>query len=155
MAFSIMSADFKDGSTIPTRFSCDGDNLSPELSWKEPPAGTKGFSLLVEDPDAPRGTFIHWTIYDIPADWKGLQRGMTSSDGIEHGIKQGKTDFGNAGWGGPCPPRGHGRHRYVFTLKALNVSTLGLSNGAKKPDIDKALSAHVIGEAKITGVYER
>lgn len=155
MAFSIKSADFKDGGTIPKRFSCDGDDISPELSWAEPPAGTKSFAMIVEDPDAPKGTFIHWIIYDIPADWKALKRGMTSNDGIEHGVKQGQTDFGNPGWGGPCPPKGYGRHRYIFTLKALDLPTLGLSNDAKKLAFDKALQGHVLGEAKILGVYDR
>lgn len=155
MGFSIKSVDFKDGGTIPTKFSCDGENLSPGLSWTQPPDGTKSLAMLVEDPDAPGGTFIHWIIYDIPADWTGLKRGMTDGDGIKLGVKQGKTGFGSSGWGGPCPPRGHGRHRYIFTLKALDISTLGLPNDAKKLDFDKALKGHVIGEAKITGGYER
>lgn len=155
MSFLINSADFKDGETIPRKISCDGDDLSPELSWSAPPAGTKSFAMLVEDPDAPSGTFIHWIIYDIPADWNGLRRGMTSKDGAEQGIKQGVTDFGNTGWGGPCPPRGHGKHRYIFTLKALDISTLGLPNGVKKSAFDKALKGHMLGETKITGVYER
>lgn len=155
MTFSIKSVDFKDGEPIPKKFSCDAENLSPGLSWTQAPAGAKSFAMLVEDPDAPGGTFIHWIIYDIPADWKGLKKGMTSNDGAELGVKQGKTDFGNSSWGGPCPPKGHGRHRYIFTLKALDISTLGLSNGAKKLNFDKALKGHVLGETKITGVYER
>lgn len=155
MSFSIKSPDFNDKGAIPKRFSCDGDDISPELSWAEPPAGTKSFAIIVEDPDAPVGTFVHWIIYDIPADWRGLKRGMKATDGMAQGVKQGRTDFDAIGWGGPCPPKGHGKHRYILTLKALDIPSLGMPNGAERASFDKALKGHVLDEATVMGVYKR
>ncbi|MBI5562181.1 MAG: YbhB/YbcL family Raf kinase inhibitor-like protein [Deltaproteobacteria bacterium] len=155
MTFTIKSADFKDNGPISKKFTCDGEDLSPELSWTDPPQGAKSYALIVEDPDAPTGTFLHWVVYDIPADFKGLKRGMLSDDYADKGVKQGKTGFGPAGWGGPCPPKGHGRHRYIFILKALDVPSLGLANGAVRLDVEKAAKGRVLGEARITGVYQR
>lgn len=155
MSFSITSPDFNDKGPIPKRFTCDGDDISPELDWANPPAGTKSFAMIVEDPDAPVGTFVHWIIYDMPVDWSGLKRGMKAEDGAAQGVKQGRTDFDAIGWGGPCPPRGHGRHRYIFSLKALDIPSLGLANGAEKASFNKALKGHVLDEAVVMGVYKR
>jgi Raf kinase inhibitor-like YbhB/YbcL family protein len=155
MSFKIMSHDFKDGDTIPRMFSCDGDDLSPELKWDDPPEGTKSFALIVEDPDAPVGTFTHWIVYDMPPTFKELYRGMGNDADLKEVIKEGITDFGHRGYGGPCPPKGHGRHHYNFILKALDVPTLGLPDAAKKGAIEKAMKGHVLGETRITGVYGR
>jgi len=155
MSFSIKSPDFEDNGYIPRKFSCDGDDISPELKWTNPPIGTKSYAMIVEDPDAPIGTFVHWIIYDIPAGWDGLKRAMKATDGMEQGVKQGRTDFGSIGWGGPCPPRGHGKHRYVFTIKALDTSELGLTNGTERISFNKAINGHVLEEAVLMGLYRR
>lgn len=155
MAFTLKSADFKDGGAIPRQFTCDGDDISPELSWTDPPAGVLSYAMIVEDPDAPMGTFLHWVVYDIPAEWKGLKKGMTGTDGKDKGVKQGKTDFGAPGWGGPCPPKRHGNHRYIFTLKALDTPALGLPNAAERFDVEKAMDGHILAQSRLIGIYQR
>lgn len=155
VAFKIDSADIRDGDPIPKKFSCDGEDLSPEIRWDGAPDGTKSFALIVDDPDAPVGTFTHWVIYDMPATRKTLERGIGNDPALSGGIKQGKNDFGRTGYGGPCPPKGHGRHRYYFTLRALDVETLGLAAGAKKGDVERTMKGHVLGEARMMGVYQR
>ena len=155
MSFKITSSDFKDGEVIPKMFSCDGDDISPELKWTGSPEGTKSFALIVEDPDAPVGTFTHWIVYDMPATFKELYRGFGNDIDMKDGIKEGVSDFGFRGYGGPCPPKGHGTHRYIFVLKALDVDTLGLPDSAKKSEVKDAIKGHVLGETKMTGVYQR
>lgn len=151
MAFKIKSPEFKEGDTIPKVFTCEGEDISPELEWEDAPAGTKSFSLIVEDPDAPMGTFIHWVVYDIPAGVNRFSRGMALKDGIKNGM----TDFGKRGYGGPCPPKGHGTHRYFFILRALDLPALKLTDGARKPDVEKAMKGHILAETRIMGVYSR
>lgn len=151
MAFSITSPAFSEGGVIPEKFTCEGQDLTPELNWGDVPKGTKSLSLIVEDPDAPMGTFTHWVLYDIPADTVRLEQGAR----LKTGIKTGMTDFGRSGYGGPCPPKGHGTHRYYFILRALDVATLGLKTGAAKPDVEKAMKGHILGETKTTGTYKR
>lgn len=155
MGFSIKSHDFNDGEVLNKRYSCEGDDMSPELEWEAPPQGTRGYALIVEDPDAPGGVFTHWVVYDMPAAFRRLDRGMGNDYDLKDGIKQGKTDFGRTGYGGPCPPKGHGRHRYNFIIKALDIPTLGLADGAGRAEVLKALKGHVLGESRITGVFER
>lgn len=151
MAFSITSPAFSEGGVIPEKFTCEGRDLTPELDWGDVPKGTKSLSLIVEDPDAPMGTFTHWVLYDIPADTVKLEQGAR----LKTGIKTGMTDFGRSGYGGPCPPRGHGTHRYYFILRALDVPTLGLAAGASKADVEKAMKGHILGETKTMGTYKR
>jgi Raf kinase inhibitor-like YbhB/YbcL family protein len=155
MDFTIKSPTFNQGDTIPRENSCEGADSSPSLVWEGVPAGTKSFSLIVEDPDAPMGTFIHWVIYDIPGPLSELAAGLSTAPAIDKGIKQGRNDFGRTGYGGPCPPKGHGRHRYFFILRALDVAELGLPSGATKKEVEKAMDGHQIGEARLMGVYER
>jgi Raf kinase inhibitor-like YbhB/YbcL family protein len=155
MGYAMKSPAFNQGDTIPREHSCEGDDISPELGWEGVPAGTKSFALIVEDPDAPVGTFIHWVIYDIPGNFKGLAGGLSKAQTLEGGIKQGKNDFGRTGYGGPCPPKGHGRHRYFFMLRALDVPELGLAPGAGKKAVEKAMEGHVLGVARLMGVYQR
>ncbi len=150
---SIKSTDFKDSEIIPKKFTCDGEDLSPELLWDNAPKGASGFTLAVEDPDAPMGTFIHWVVYDIPADTTRIERGAGNKAG--NAFKQGMNDFGKKGYGGPCPPKGHGRHRYMFILKALDVNGLGLPEGATLKDVQRAEKGHVLAETRITGIYSR
>ncbi|HBG47127.1 MAG TPA: YbhB/YbcL family Raf kinase inhibitor-like protein [Deltaproteobacteria bacterium] len=153
--FQLDSPDFNEGAPIPKKFSCEGENVSPLIKWGKPPDGTKSYALIMEDPDAPMGTFVHWVVFDMPSELRELPRGTGNNEGSLNGMKQGLTDFGQAGYGGPCPPKGHGRHRYNFILRALDVPTLGLPDGAKKSEIERAMRSHVIAEAKLTGVFQR
>lgn len=154
--FRIESPDFREGEDIPREFTCEGDDASPRLKWDSPPEGTKSYLVVAEDPDAPMGTFVHWMVYDLPADTRELSRGTGNGKGIKRdGIKEGLNDFGHTGYGGPCPPKGHGPHRYNFIVKALDIPTLNLPNGAKKSELERAIKGHVLGEAKTMGKFKR
>lgn len=155
--FQIESPDFKEGETIPEKFTCEGDDLSPLLKWSSPPPGTRSYALCLEDPDAPMGTFIHWILYDIPAGLHEISRGAGSGKAaaVKDGMKQGLNDFGRVGYGGPCPPKGHGPHRYNFILKALDIPSLGLPDRARKSDLERATAGHILAEARTTGRFER
>lgn len=150
MAFTISSPDISEGKTVPKEFTCDGLNISPELVWKDAPVGAKSLVLIVEDPDAPSGTFTHWVVYDIPATANKFEKNALPS-----GVKQGLTDFGYARFGGPCPPKGHGEHRYYFMLNALDVPSLGIKDKATREDVEKAFKGHALAEAKLMGRYGR
>jgi len=140
-------------------FGCHGDNVSPQLSWSGAPSGTQGFALLVHDPDAPTGGagWWHWVVYDIPASVNSLPQGAGSADGksMPSGVVQAKTDFGTPGWGGPCPPPGHGKHHYHFTLYALKVAKLEVPAGAAPALIGYTVNANALGKAELTGLYGR
>jgi Raf kinase inhibitor-like YbhB/YbcL family protein len=147
MAFTLTSHGFQDGDTIPRRFTCDGADEAPHLTWTDPPDGTDSYALIMDDPDAPSGTFTHWMVYDIP----GSARELT-----HHG-DAGKTlanDFGRPGYGGPCPPRGHGPHRYRFTLYAVSAPALS-PRGKSRDALDAALGAHTLATASMVGRYQR
>jgi len=146
MAFILRSSAFADGETIPRQFTCDGDNLAPPLTWSDPPEGTRSFALVMEDPDAPNGTFTHWLLYDIPATATELRERV--------GGKALRNGFGRAGYGGPCPPPGHGPHRYVFTLYAADVPALDV-HGRTREALEHSLRAHTLGTARLMGRYER
>jgi Raf kinase inhibitor-like YbhB/YbcL family protein len=139
---------FRDGQIIPTQYTCDGADQSPALSWSEPPEGTKSLALVVDDPDAPSGTFRHWGAYNIPASTRSIAAGQTVGS-------QAVNDFGKSGYGGPCPPKGHGPHHYRFKLFALDVDRLSLSANAKVSDVEGAAEKHILGRAELTGTYER
>jgi Raf kinase inhibitor-like YbhB/YbcL family protein len=145
---NINSDAFKDGQRIPVDYSCDGKERTPVLRWGAPPSGTKSFALVVDDPDAPNGTFRHWGVYDIPASARAL--GGNQRVGTEV-----SNDFGKVGYGGPCPPKGHGPHHYHFKLFALDVEQLDVGSGAKVADVEQAASRHVIGQGELVGIYER
>lgn len=142
---------FDEGATIPQRHSCEGPDLSPAMSWSGEPAASKSFALIVDDPDAPVGTWNHWLLYDLPASTHALGEGIKPA---EAGLS-GNNDFGRPGYGGPCPPRGHGPHRYFFKLFAVDVASLGLGAGASRSELDGALRGHVLAEAQCMGRYER
>lgn len=146
--FNIGSDDFQNGQPIPMVHSCDGSDQSPALSWDEPPAGTKSLVLIVDDPDAPSGTFTHWGAYDIPPTTRSIRRGQSVG-------RQAVNSFGKSGYGGPCPPKGHGPHRYRFKLYALDVSGLELPADAKAEEVEAQAKQHEVGMAQITGTYER
>lgn len=143
--FALTSDAFTDGQTIPTQFTCDGADQPPPLTWDEPPEGTRSFALIVDDPDAPGGTFRHWGAYDIPA----------SARSLGGSFGQATNDFGKTGYGGPCPPQGHGPHRYRFKLLALDTDKLDLPSGAKVEQVEAAAAKHQLGRAELTGTYER
>ncbi len=151
MAFKLMSSAFPEGGTIPKLHTCEGADLSPALEWSGAPANAKSFALIVDDPDAPAGTWNHWLLWDIPA----------STHSLAQGFKPGRTgdsganDFGKQGYGGPCPPKGHGPHRYFFKLYALDTESLDLRAGAKRADLDRALRNHTVAETQYMGRYER
>jgi Raf kinase inhibitor-like YbhB/YbcL family protein len=146
--FHLSSSAFADGQPIPAQYTCDGDDLRPPLDWSGAPAGTKSFALVVDDPDAPDGTFRHWAIYDIPAtaDHLGDQ---------DLAAPEATNDFGKSGYGGPCPPKGHGPHRYRFKLYALDTDRLGIPANAKVEDVENAARQHAIGKSELVGTYER
>ena len=139
---------FKNGEPIPVQYTCDGANYSPPLSWGEPPAGTKSFALVIDDPDAPKGTFRHWGVYDIPASAR-------STGGSQRIGTEVHNDFGKPGYGGPCPPKGHGPHHYHFKLFALDVDRLDLGPIAKVIDIENGARKHAIAKGELIGTYER
>jgi Raf kinase inhibitor-like YbhB/YbcL family protein len=151
MSFSLKTEAFSEGAAIPSRYTCDGLNLSPALTWTGVPAGTKSLVLIVEDPDAPGGTFMHWVFFDIGAKVESLPEGPTAAKLGVAGI----NDFGKSAYGGPCPPRGRGAHRYYFKLSALDIPSLGLAVGATLPQVNQKMSGHVLGTATLMGRYER
>jgi len=148
----VKSDSFSDGGMIPAKYTCDGANISPQLSWDNAPKGTKSFVLICEDPDAPMGTFTHWVLYDIPADVHELPENLPKDKILPNGAKQGITDFKKVGYGGPCPP--NGTHRYYFKLYALDT-LLNLEPGLKKEDILKAMNGHILAQGQIMGKYAR
>jgi Raf kinase inhibitor-like YbhB/YbcL family protein len=153
MAFQLNVAGFAEGATIPKRHTCEGQDLSPALRWSGAPAGAKSFALILDDPDAPAGAWNHWLLWDIPASATSLAE-AARTDGKNGGVS-GTNDFGRLGYGGPCPPPGHGPHRYFFKLVALNVPSLGLRAGAKRAELDRALKGRALAEARYMGRYER
>jgi len=147
MAFHLTSAAFKAQGAIPSKYTCQGENISPPLSWEGAPEGTVTFALIVDDPDAPAKTWTHWLLYDIPAESVAIEEG-----GIPPGALQGLNDFGDAAYGGPCPPSGI--HRYFFKLYALN-SRLSLPTGSSKKQLEGSMASHIIGKAELIGTYQR
>jgi len=153
MAFSVWCRAFKNGETIPTRFTGDGDDASPAITWGDAPPGTRGFALICDDPDAPMGTWTHWLIYDIPGDSAGLKEGIPPMDVVEGGAKQGLNSWPRIGYGGPSPPPGK-PHRYFFKLYALK-DMLGLPPGVDKRTLLRAMEGRVLGQAEFHGTYGR
>jgi Raf kinase inhibitor-like YbhB/YbcL family protein len=150
MAFTLRSSAFRDGDVVPRRHTCDGEDSAPPLAWEGPPAGTHAFALVLDDPDAPSGTFTHWLVCDLPGNLAELD----GAGALAGGATEGTNDFGRIGYGGPCPPRGHGPHRYRFHLHALQ-QPLRLPRGFSRREFDTALEGHVLGTAMLQGVYAR
>jgi len=149
MSLALSSPAFGPGRDIPRSFTCDGENIPPHLIWTGAPTGVASFALIVEDPDAPSGTFTHWVIFDIPADRTDLPSGARS-DAV--GVA-GRNSRGDVGYMGPCPPKG--THRYFFHLFALDVETLGLTAGATRRQVEEAMTPHTIATAELMGRYGR
>jgi Raf kinase inhibitor-like YbhB/YbcL family protein len=152
MTFTLTSTAFNHGQAIPSTYTCDGRDLSPPLAWTEPPSGTKSLALISDDPDAPMGTWVHWVVWNIPADSTSLPETLAKQANVAGGIRQGMTDFGRTGYGGPCPPSGV--HRYFFTLYALDTS-LDLPPRTTKAELLRAMDGHVLAEAQLMGRYSR
>ena len=152
MGFELRSPAFGYGDEIPRRYTCDGQEVSPPLEWSEPPAGTESFALICDDPDAPMGTWVHWVLYDLPGDARGLPEAVPSEKELPDGTKSGKNSWGRYGYGGPCPPSGV--HRYFFRLYALDTK-LGEEPGLKASQLVRAMKGHVLAVAELMGKYRR
>jgi len=152
MAIKLTSSAFKDGQPIPRGYTCDGADVSPPLEWSDIPKNAKTIALVADDPDAPSGTFVHWVLYNLPADGMGLIENTPMTETLKGGGMQGTNDFKKIGYGGPCPPSG--THRYFFKLYALD-SELASKPGATTADLEKAMGGHVLGQAQLMGTYSR
>ncbi len=150
MAFEISSPAFKNGEAIPSDFSCDGRDISPALNWTEPPAGTQSLALIMDDPDAPMGTWVHWVLYNIPASTLNLKEGTPPIPQLSDGSLQGKTSAGSNGYHGPCPPSG--THRYFFKLYALDT-ILSLSTNPDKEELLGAMEGHILANVELMGTF--
>ncbi len=148
----LTSISFKEGELIPQKHTCDGQNISPHLSWSDIPANTKSLALISDDPDAPAGDWVHWVIYNIPPTITELKEGFPRDKELSNGIKQGKNDFGKIGYDGPCPPGG--THRYYFKLYALD-NILDKDFGLTKKELLKAMEGHILSETLLMGKYKR
>ena len=153
MPFTISSPSFPNGGDIPKQFTCDGADVSPELLWTDPPAATKTFALLVDDPDAPVGNWNHWTAWNLPATLRSLPEGVAKTASLPDVSEQGVNDFRKAGYNGPCPPPGK-PHRYHFKLFALDAK-LDLRSGTRKHELELAMKGHILAQAEWMGRYKR
>lgn len=153
VTLEIISTQFQNGQYIPVMYTGEGENISPPLSWQGTPAGTRSYAVIADDPDAPRRTWVHWVIYNIPANSAGLPEAVPVADSLPDGSRQGRNDFGRGGYGGPMPPRGP-EHRYFFKLYALDC-VLDLGPRVTKAELLKAMQGHVLAEARLVGLYKR
>ena len=152
MTLTISSSAFANGGMIPAQYTCDGANTSAPLQWSGLPAAAKTLALIVDDPDAPGKTWVHWVVYDLPATTTQLRENVGQGKTLAGGGKQGTNDFKKIGYGGPCPPSG--THRYFFKLYALDIET-SLPPGATKDALLKAIEGHVVGQGEFIGKYKR
>jgi Raf kinase inhibitor-like YbhB/YbcL family protein len=145
----LTSPEFKPGEALPKSASCDGESKSPALDWKPSASGAKSFALIVDDPDAPGGTFTHWVLFDVPPATRALPHG---ADAV--GVS-GRNGFDKNGYGAACPPKGHGVHHYHFKLFALDTEKLGTKAGAERKQVEAAMNGHIVGRGELIGTYER
>ena len=159
MSFTLTSPAFLHEERIPSQYTCEGEDISPGLEWSNVPEGTKSFTLSCLDPDAPPGTWVHWVLYDLLAGASSLDENLPKSEKLENGALQGACwgvdSFSRVGYYGPCPPPGHGDHRYFFRLYALDTESLSLPPNATWFQVEKAFSGHVLGTAEYMGTYSR
>lgn len=153
MSIQLTSTAFSEGQLIPKRYTCDAEDASPPLAWSGIPAEAQSLVLIADDPDAPVGTWVHWVIYDLPADLNGLPEGVAKTLTVPDIGTQGRNDFGKPGYGGPCPPKGK-PHRYFFKIYALE-RLLNLKPGATKADLEKAMQGHILAKGQLIGTYSR
>ena len=152
MSLTLTSSAFKEGEAIPSLYTCDGQDVSPPLAWTAPPAGTTSFALISDDPDAPGETWVHWVVYNLPPSMRRLPESFPSDKELPDGTRQGRTDFGRTGYGGPCPPGG--THRYFFKLYALD-SMLSLAPSATTQQLEEAMKGRILAQAQLMGTYRR
>ena len=152
---SISTDAFQSGGTIPSRYTCDGEDVSPALTWSGVPEGTKSIALIMDDPDAPGRTFVHWVLYNIPANTRKLPEAVPKAQTLNDGSRHGRNDFmkDRIGYRGPCPPPGK-PHRYYFRIYALDTE-LDLPPGASRAEVEKAMKGHVLGSGELMGKYGR
>ena len=152
MGIQLTSSAFEEGRFIPSKYTCDGENISPPLKWSNLPKGTKSLAMISDDPDAPIGTWVHWVIYNIPSSISEFEESIPTDKELLNGAKQGINDFKKIGYGGPCPPSG--AHRYFFKLYALDLE-LKLEPGVTKTDLLKAMEGHILEMGQLMGTYQR
>jgi Raf kinase inhibitor-like YbhB/YbcL family protein len=152
-SFILTSTAFTDGATIPVKYTCDGQSISPALNWGNDPAGTASLALILEDPDAPVKNFTHWVIFNLPPDLSGLPEAVPGDGTLAGGVVQGKNGGGGIGYFGPCPPKGPAHH-YVFNLYAVDKS-LDLAAGATKDEVRQAMEGHILAQGQLVGLYQR
>ena len=155
IALVLTSSAFSEGASIPEKFTCDGADVSPALTWSGAPASTQTFVLIADDPDAPAGTWVHWVLFNLPGKTNALPENVAQDETLAAlgNAAQGRNDFKKIGYGGPCPPPGK-PHRYFFKLYALDTS-LGLHPGATKAQLEAAMQGHIVGSAQLVGTYAR
>jgi len=153
MAFTLSSSAFSSGGEIPTQYTCKGPDTSPALEWTGAPPHTASFALIMDDPDAPAGTWVHWVIWNVPAGTHALPADVPKRDQLPDGSQQGRNSFRKIGYNGPCPPGG-ATHRYFFRLYALDAK-LQLSPGASRSDLDVAMNGHTLGHAEYMGTFHK
>ena len=151
-SIKLTSTAFKEGEPVPPQYTCDGVNVSPSLEWSGVPKSAKTLVIFADDPDAPAGTWVHWVLYNLPADNIGMVENLPATDELRAGGFQGKNDFGKIGYGGPCPPSE--THRYFFKIYALD-SELPLKAGATKAEVEKAMEGHVVTQGQLMGMYQK
>ena len=154
MSLELTSDAFTNGQSIPAKYACTGRNISPALSWSEPPTGTQSFALIMDDPDAPMGTWVHWVLYNIPAERRSLAEDLpvTGKNIDPDAIFVGKNSSGNIGYDGPCPPGG--THRYYFKLYALDTS-ISLLPGASKEQVLRGMEGHILAQGELMGTFSK
>jgi Raf kinase inhibitor-like YbhB/YbcL family protein len=152
LQFSMTSPAFSQGEPIPTQYTCDGEDISPPLAWQNPPEDTQSFALIADDPDAPSGTWVHWVLYNLPADARGVPQGVPTENELSGGGQHGSNSWNRLGYGGPCPPGG--THRYFFKLYAVDT-ILDLEPGVRKDALTQGLDGHVLAQTEIMGTYSR
>lgn len=152
MSIPLTSTAFEEGGMIPKKYTCDGKDISPPLTWGTVPEGAKSLALIADDPDAPRGTWVHWVMYNIPPSLQGLPEAVPAEKTLADGARQGTNDFRKIGYGGPCPPGG--THRYFFKLYALDQE-MAVDPGMTKDQLLKAMQGHILAEAQLMGNYKR
>src|SRR5262249_12430500 len=151
-SFALTSGAFAANGSIPRRYTCDGENISPPLAWRDAPGRTAAFALIMDDPDAPSGTFTHWVLFNLPATAPSLPEAVPTTERLDGGALQGRNGAGRTGYTGPCPPSG--THHYRFTLYALDAA-LSLGTGASKQQVLDALQSHIVGQGRLIGTYQR
>jgi len=152
MDIKVTSSAFNNGGMIPAKYTCDGSDISPPLQWQPVPESTESIAVICDDPDAPVGTFVHWVLFNLPAQTNELVENIPAAEALPGGGVHGRNDFGRLGYGGPCPPSG--THRYFFKIYALDAK-VNLQPGCRKSDLLKAMEGHILGQGQLMGKYKR